>query len=247
MVTTRPRAHSTSNIKLTLISSRQNPALRSTPELPSMLVGLETTVPQNLSPDDFSTTHRPTRGKKKPVDTSPAVTMTTGRRGCCFCCRRCCACGCQILLVLLQLLIGGGVTGLAFYVEFYYPVISFRETPYWAGLPLLLAGLIGVCFCCVNISIATETGRGCFLKAMCFIFSIIAIFVNLIACVFPGIHLGRIYTYRGLCLLGSIVSLWFVILLWRERYGGFYSGTDTPVLRRRNIKHFDVAKLPPEA
>ncbi|KAK6175047.1 hypothetical protein SNE40_013588 [Patella caerulea] len=288
MVTSRPRAHSASSIKLTLINSRDNSAARSTPELRSMLTGLETTVPQNLSPDDFSTTHRPRRVKRK------AVEMTSADDGCCVCCKRCCGCcrccRCHILLVILQLLLGCGITALTFYVHLYYPVIGMRETPYWAGVPLTLAGLVGIYFCCAKLSSIAESSKSCVIQALCFIFSIVAIFVNVIASVFPAIQLYRIYTYitcrlnvtrcecfnsdsrvflypnvygcgfvyleikyymfiiGGLCLLGAIVSLWFVILLWKERYGRFYSGAggDTPVLRRRRVR-LDIARLPPEA
>ncbi|XP_070191653.1 uncharacterized protein [Littorina saxatilis] len=79
VITGRPRAHSASSIKLNqvlqldppILASRASPVgtgkklSYSSPELRSMLVGLETTVPQNLNPSHLGSRHkpRPRRGK----------------------------------------------------------------------------------------------------------------------------------------------------------------------------------------
>lgn len=108
-----------------------------------------------------------------------------------------------------------------------------------------------------------------FFQAMCFLLSLVCIFICLVASTFPAIHIARLYTFKhcenlandclcygsddqtsrlftykelgdcdllfclikillivesSACVLGSAISFWYVILLWRSKYGGIYSG-----------------------
>ncbi|XP_067683767.1 sarcospan-like [Haliotis asinina] len=279
VITGRPRAHSASSIKFNLVSPHSKldrGTAHSTPELRSMLVELETTVPQNLVPPNFSNCHRPRPARRKKRRQRD---VDTGRCCCCGCCRCCRCCRIHILLVILQVLIGSGITALSFYLEFYLPVIRARERPYWAGIPLCIAGVSGIYYCATNFTSFSGTRKAFVTKAVCLFFSVLAIFLCIIATTFPVIHLSRIFTFAtcrlsnnnclcsmtadfesrvfeyfevedchvvqeevrlyllimgGLCLLGFIISLWFVILVWQARYGKFYSG----LRRQQSLKNY---------
>ncbi|KAJ8301376.1 hypothetical protein KUTeg_020363 [Tegillarca granosa] len=260
----RPRAHSASSLKSIGLynpgqkwSKRQ---ARSTPELrlymqQSMLSGLNTTVPQSLIPHDLNCRHKPKRRRGK--DNS-----------CGLFCRECCTC--KLFLAILQLFVGAATTAVAFYL-FYFVTTSLktRETPYWAGIPLFLAGIVGIYHCANDYDNFIGNTRHFVVKTFCFILSVICIFVCLVASTFPVIHIVRLYSFHhcevssngcqcfashdpnsrvftyesignceelyclvkllliaesSLCVLGSIISFWYVILLWRSKYGGVYSG-----------------------
>ena len=47
---------------------------------------------------------------------------------------RCCRI--NVLLVTMQVCLGGMVTALAFYMETLTPTLGIRECPYWAGIPV---------------------------------------------------------------------------------------------------------------
>ncbi|KAK3102060.1 hypothetical protein FSP39_008475 [Pinctada imbricata] len=261
----RQRAHSASSLKsLSLYSigpkwtKRQQ--TRSTPELrlymqQSMLSGLNTTVPQSLIPHDISRSHRP---KPRPR-----------RHGSCGeGCRECCSA--RLVLAVIELLIGAAITGLGLYLHFFVTTsLRVRETPYWAGIPLFLAGVLGIYHSANDYENYSGTTKSFVLKAVCFALSLICIFVCLVAATFPVIHLVRLHTYEhcelvsydcncygshdnttrlftyeklgdcdllfcfvkimlmaesATCVFGSIVSFLYVILLWRSKYGGIYTG-----------------------
>lgn len=165
VLTGRPRAHSASSIKFNQvvgsscsISARGNLSY-SSPELRSMLVGLETTVPQNLNPQEFASRHRPRRVRRRKMGSRASLARESA------CCCRCCGSGCcgskccyggsggggdesgsgrdgggccrvHIFLVFMQLVLGGGVTALSVYLYLFLPVLPVRETPFWAGAPV---------------------------------------------------------------------------------------------------------------
>ena len=204
VITGRPRAHSASSIKLNQVlqpprtdgisssiaaaaaaaASSSSRAVGtggkklsySSPELRSMLVGLETTVPPNLKPAHLGSRHKPRRRRKMGSRASLAQAgrergggpddgedgWCGGRGGCCDggCCR-CCGedrtrcCRVHIFLVLMQLLVGAGVTAVSVYMYLFLPVFIMRETPIWAGAPVSVvseAVLLLVCVCvCVCV------------------------------------------------------------------------------------------------
>lgn len=138
----RQRAHSASSLKsLGLYAPGQKWAkrqARSTPELrlymqQSMLSGLNTTVPQSLIPQDFNSCHRPRRKKPHHYD----------KGSCRGFCKECCTV--KLFLTILQMFIGAGISGVAFYLYFFSTdSIKIRETSFWAGIP------VSVTFCVVN-------------------------------------------------------------------------------------------------
>lgn len=155
VITGRPRAHSASSIKFNQVSSggavgSGAKLSYSSPELRSMLVGLETTVPQNLNRRDLASRHKPHRIKRRKMG-SRASLATSTQQGCC---ERCCGCcgsdddgsggkgscgGCchvRIFLVLMQMLVGAAVTAVSVYLYLFVPVFPLRETPFWAGAPV---------------------------------------------------------------------------------------------------------------
>ncbi|XP_060075640.1 uncharacterized protein LOC132555301 [Ylistrum balloti] len=261
----RQRAHSASSLKsLSLYAPGQkwsNRQARSTPELrlymqQSMLSGLNTTVPQSLVPQDFNSCHKP---RKK---------CRHDRQSCRGFCHECCTL--KLFLVILQLLVGATISGAAFYLYFFSTKsLKIRETSFWAGIPLFLAGVLGIYHCANDYENYIGSTKHFILKAACFLLSLVCIFICLVASTFPVIHIARLYTFKhcenqandclcyeshdqssrqftykelgncdllfcvikillivesSACILGSIISFWYVILLWRSKYGGIYSG-----------------------
>ena len=86
--------------------------------------GLATTVPQSMVQHKLDCRHRPL----------PRRSRHTSGRGDSNCCLRCCHV--HVLLVVVQLLLGGAVTALAFYMETLTVTIAPRDCPYWAGIPV---------------------------------------------------------------------------------------------------------------
>ena len=133
VISGRPRAHSASSIKFTSVSAPsrlKKGASYSSPELRSMLVELETTVPLSIIPSALGSS----RGFK------PGQRMAGGSRCCdCQCCRL------HILLVTLQVLLGVTITAMSLYVQLFIPAARLRETPYWAGVPVSLFVCLFVC------------------------------------------------------------------------------------------------------
>ncbi|XP_076448564.1 sarcospan-like [Babylonia areolata] len=270
VITSRPRAHSASSIKLNQVlhperhsvvtasallasgggcsssSSSNNNNNRTTaaaaaaataasgkklsvssPELRSMLVGLETTVPQNLNPSHLGSRHKPRRKRGGGKMGSRASLSTLGReRGssgvlqdsdegccecCCLCCRRCCSCGggggggrgvggvccqTQLFLVVMQMVVGVGVSGVSGYMFFFLPAFILRDCPLWAGAPLSAAGLLGIIYCAVTHRYtSSRTTKAFVLKILCSILSVISSILCATAAIFTGIHLGRIFAF----------------------------------------------------
>ncbi|XP_041350526.1 sarcospan-like [Gigantopelta aegis] len=258
VISGRPRAHSASSIKFTSVLQpshlKKGASSYSSPELRSMLVELETTVPLSIIPSHLGSSHGFKHGRR------------TMGGGCCDC--RCCRI--HILLVTLQVLLGVAITAMSLYLQLYIPVARVRDTPYWAGIPLCLAGVAGIYYCATDFRSYTSTSKAFAIKATCFILSFIAIFLMIIATTFPAIHLGRIFTFQtctesanhcicymsqdqtsraftyfdtkycrlileelklyliiigSMCFLSSLASIWLVVLLWQSRYGQVYSGS----------------------
>lgn len=218
--------------------------------------GLVTTVPQSMVQHKLDFRHRPL----------PRRSRHGSSQGHNNCCMRCCHV--HVLLVVTQLLLGGAITALAFYMETLAVTIALRDCPYWAGIPLLTAGILGVYFCATNFTPYSSTMKAFTVKAMCFTVSSGCTLLCMIACVFCAIHTARITSFMqcesaaSTCycvtsnspqarlhlyevtdcevlrtsvknylillsafnFLASIVSFWFIALLWKARYGGFHSG-----------------------
>lgn len=262
----RQRAHSASSLKSLHIygpsSKWTKRQARSTPELrlymqQSMLSGLNTTVPQSLIPQDFARKHKPKSRSSK-------------RKGCCTgnFCRSCCSL--RLFLVFWQLILGAAITAMSFYLFFYVTdSLKVRDTPFWAGIPLFLAGALGIYVCANDYENYIGSTKNFVLKGCCFVLTVVCVFVCLVASTFPVMHIVKMYGYHhcednnndclcygsldplsrqftykqlgncdilyclvkiffivqsGLCALGSGISFWFAILLWKSQYGVIYSG-----------------------
>ncbi|CAL1527765.1 unnamed protein product [Lymnaea stagnalis] len=158
----------------------------SSPELRSMLIHLNTTVPQNIFPPTLSSTHTPrSRGRHKfgrVVEWIERLTMPS-------------CCGVRVMLVILQIFLGCAITGVSTYVHLYVPAIRLREKPFWAGVPLLFAGLSGVFFCIKDKKTEEISMTLLVIKTACSVVAAISIFLCVTAAVFCGIHVGQLFTY----------------------------------------------------
>ncbi|KAG8311424.1 hypothetical protein J6590_043342 [Homalodisca vitripennis] len=86
----------------------------------------------------------------------------------------------------LQTLVGAAVVTVSSWIYIYSPSLSFRDIPFWSGLPLLLSGLLGLLLlcccrkdypgyplsCCVfsfkvtSLTVSVIAGVGCFCAVM---------------------------------------------------------------------------------
>ncbi|KAK0069327.1 sarcospan [Biomphalaria pfeifferi] len=158
----------------------------SSPELRSMLIYLNTTVPQNLRPETLSSSHKPRSRVRRRLTTDIRQAVSCTMSSCC---------GVRVFLIILQILLGALITGLSAYVHIIIPAIRMREKPLWAGVPLLLAGLSSVFFCVKGKKDEEVSLSLVVVKTACSILSAISIFLCVTAAVFCGIHIGHLFSY----------------------------------------------------
>lgn len=187
----RQRAHSASSLKAVQIygpsSKWTKHQARSTPELrmymqQSMLSGLNTTVPQSLVPQHLGRAHKP-----RP------------KHGTTNCCAKFCTscCSVRLFLVFSQLVIGAAITAISFYLFFYTTnSLRIRDTPFWAGIPLFLAGCFGIYVCANDYENYIGNSKHFVIKGCCFILTAVCIFVCLIASTFPVIHVVKLHEFQ---------------------------------------------------
>ncbi|GFO04365.1 sarcospan [Plakobranchus ocellatus] len=123
----------------------------------------------------------------------------------------CCGCGCRLraCLVVVQVLIACGITGVSVFTLLCVPAIKLLETPVWAGAPFLLASLLSAVYCCRRSERRKKEGRigeemedededsTCLfiVKVMCIILLVISFIVCLIATVFCAVHVVKLFMY----------------------------------------------------
>ncbi|CAG5123975.1 unnamed protein product [Candidula unifasciata] len=173
-------------------------------------------------------------------------------------------CSVRLLLVILQIVVGCTLTAVSTYVHLFIPAMRLREKPFWAGVPLLLAGFSGIFY--IEGDKKKEEGSTILfiLKTACSALAAVSVFVCITAAVFCGIHVGQLFTYAyckhmingcvcyethgsqskshlytpvedcfvvychikiflitigSLAILGGFSALFFVISIWKSRYG----------------------------
>ncbi|XP_046664799.1 sarcospan isoform X2 [Homalodisca vitripennis] len=173
---------------LTTVGTNNSPYHPSVPmdrlKSPSQANCLSTTVPQNIAAPAISGRHTPTRNSLRhsrmivlsrngtvPRKYLPPILyhhkLAKGLAG-------------------LQTLVGAAVVTVSSWIYIYSPSLSFRDIPFWSGLPLLLSGLLGLLLlcccrkdypgyplsCCVfsfkvtSLTVSVIAGVGCFCAVM---------------------------------------------------------------------------------
>ncbi|BFZ13799.1 hypothetical protein BsWGS_16838 [Bradybaena similaris] len=261
MAVSIPRSRSEDVLKVKAVLTQGgfrdgNTLSASSPELRSMLISLNTTVPQNLRPESLSSTHRPRRRQHRLHHHSAAKLSS-------FCAMPA-RCSLRLVLVVFQITIGCTLTAVSTYVFLFIPAMRIREKPIWAGVPLLLAGLSGIFFLERDNKKQEGSTVLFILKTACTSLAAISVFVCVTAAVFCGIHVGQLFTYAyckhltngcvcyqtlaanskshlyspvedcflvychikiflitlgSLSVLGGFSALFFVISIWKSRYG----------------------------
>ncbi|XP_070559174.1 sarcospan-like [Ptychodera flava] len=150
----------------------------------SQAPGLATTVPQNIVQEDLhSETHTPSTRPLKEKHRKYHL--------------RCCTL--PVCLVLLQVLLGATIAVFGFVMLNISPSLKIRDTPYWSGILLVLAGLVGLYFCATNLEAYSGSVKAFLVKATCFTLSTVCIFVALTASAFTGIHGAAIIGFEDTC------------------------------------------------
>lgn len=144
--------------------------------------------------------------------------------------------------------------------------LRMKDCPYWAGIPLILAGIFGVVYSALNFKVYHNDKKNSIIKMICCVLSVISIMLCITGSVFSGMHghristyhdcqfeenqcncvlsddeLAPLYTYQHVhtcktvlssiqfylilqCALNSVsagVCLWFIMFLWKSRYGSY--------------------------
>uniref|UniRef100_UPI00358DE2D7 sarcospan n=1 Tax=Myxine glutinosa TaxID=7769 RepID=UPI00358DE2D7 len=99
----------------------------------------------------------------------------------------CCGCPFPLLLALLQLVLGAGVTAVAF-TSLYLSNLPVRDTPYWAGLPICFVACVGFFILCVSYKAEEDSSVQFCAKITYFIFCFLAMVLALAAVAYCGYH-----------------------------------------------------------
>ncbi|CAH1782945.1 unnamed protein product [Owenia fusiformis] len=112
-------------------------------------------------------------------------------------------CKIKVLLVTMQLCVGIVITALSFYLQTLSSSMKIRETPYWAGLPLLVAGIVGIYFCATDIAAYAGSTKAFIVKSTCFLLSFCCLFVCMVSSVFCGIPANMIASFNECTNIGT--------------------------------------------
>ncbi|CAM1327075.1 Uncharacterised protein g9398 [Pycnogonum litorale] len=107
---------------------------------------------------------------------------------------RCCKL--SAFLVLFQLILGIILTAVTCYLLDFSPKLPARDTPYWAGLPLVVTGITGIIFLTCCLKDYPENPLAFCIKITSCMLSTVSICACLSASVFAAMHVYRIDQYK---------------------------------------------------
>ncbi|XP_037931685.1 sarcospan-like isoform X1 [Teleopsis dalmanni] len=97
-------------------------------------------------------------------------------------------------LLILEILIGLFVTFLSIWVFFLTPNTAIQDNPYWSGLALLLAGILGLVLVRYKRIKRNKLRENCFifLRADLYILSLLAVLLCILAVICASMHYARL-------------------------------------------------------
>lgn len=173
---------------------------------PSQAVYMTTTVPQNIKGSNIAGRHTPTRSslrhsrmivvnknyqaprKPNPLKISHPFLAK--------------------LLLIFQIIIGFCITSLALWILLWAPSTRTRDNPYWSGLTLLLAGILGLILVEFKRIPRQKVREHCFtfIRFNSTTISVLAVVVSFAAFLFAALHLDNITSEHTRCMPANIFT-----------------------------------------
>ncbi|XP_019633646.1 PREDICTED: sarcospan-like isoform X1 [Branchiostoma belcheri] len=153
------------------------------PEMSPQKMQLRTTVPQSMTPKDLQSGPHSPRPRGSSRQKSPAATARKG----CECCRL------YFFLTIFQLLVGAGVIVLCVFISEIYSDMS-RDVPYWSGIPLVIAALVGI-YSCIFSRNKFESTWHFGVRIFFWILTFFCCIACVVAATFAGLHGTSIVDY----------------------------------------------------
>ncbi|XP_069765729.1 sarcospan isoform X1 [Narcine bancroftii] len=112
-------------------------------------------------------------------------------------------CGCRfpLLVAVLQLLLGVTITVVAFIMRSISSSLLARDTPYWVGIVICLAGLLGLYMFCITYEVDEKTTRQFVVKLIYFLLGTLGLILSVSAVAFAGHHYNQITKFT--CQMNS--------------------------------------------
>ncbi|XP_032895326.1 sarcospan [Amblyraja radiata] len=104
---------------------------------------------------------------------------------------KCCGCRFPLLVALAQLLLAITITVLAFIMMTLSSSLLTRDTPYWVGIIMCVAALLGLYIFCVTYEIDEQTVRQFIVKLVYFLLCTLGLILSISAVAFAGNHLHQ--------------------------------------------------------
>ncbi|XP_007947971.1 sarcospan [Orycteropus afer afer] len=127
-------------------------------------------------PDDMG----PKKGKGSPKERGEEEAQT------------CCGCRFPLVLALLQLALGIGVTVVGFLMASISSSLLVRDTPFWAGIIVCLVAYLGLFMLCVSYQVDERTCIQFAMKLSYFLLSALALMVCVLAVAFAAHHYSQL-------------------------------------------------------
>ncbi|XP_071960958.1 sarcospan-like [Antedon mediterranea] len=176
--------------------SSSSPELRFSPEVttnPLMPAPTETTPPPPQTNCSTSSSAHQMHEPLKRTSTSSGTDKKYDLRCCTL----------PVCIVTLQILLGFIITTFGIVMLLMTPSIKHRDAPYWAGVLLMFAGIIGLYYSAIQNQVYFGSPRAFFVKTVCFGLSFCCVFINTIASAFCGIQANIIdslhQNYQHVC------------------------------------------------
>ncbi|XP_010888604.1 sarcospan isoform X1 [Esox lucius] len=104
---------------------------------------------------------------------------------------KCCGCRFPLVIALLQLLLGVGITAVAFLMVTISPSLLARETPHWAGIILCLVSFLGFLLYCITYLPDEKTSMQFIAKLLYFILCTVGLVISVLVVAFSGHHYAQ--------------------------------------------------------
>ncbi|XP_067915797.1 sarcospan isoform X1 [Heterodontus francisci] len=105
---------------------------------------------------------------------------------------KCCGCRFPVIIALLQLVLGIAIAVVAFIMKSISSSLLARDTPYWVGIIVCLAALLGVYMYCITYQIDEKTSLQFMIKLIYFLLCALGLILCISAVAFAAHHYNQI-------------------------------------------------------
>ncbi|XP_038666911.1 sarcospan [Scyliorhinus canicula] len=108
---------------------------------------------------------------------------------------KCCGCRFPVLIALLQLVLSVGIVVIAFIMKSISSSLLARDTPYWVGIIICLASLLGFYMYCITYQVDEKTSLQFIIKLLYFLLCALGLILCISAVAFAAHHFNQITTF----------------------------------------------------